>query len=171
MKRAIIFSMMGLALAASAVVWRWSGAGFGHTRSAKYVALASEVDQRGLRPASFRVLLGVTDANPTRWDGSIAAREAGAITSEGWRFEGVDNIKGPIFHLSTHPARGFNAAGGTGVVASGFILNADNVTEPSSESRPHKATSHSVRPIYRMGTASTSWADVSTLTGFLPQQG
>jgi hypothetical protein len=131
MRRTIAFFLLGIALTASAVAWRWNVVGGFHARVTKNVALASEVDTRGLRPASFRVLLGVNDANPTRWDGSITAREAGATTSEGWRFEGVDNINGSIFHISTHPGRGFNSASGTGVVANGFILNADNVTEAS----------------------------------------
>ncbi len=45
-------------------------------------------------PASFRVLLGVTDSASTRWDGTITARQAGNFKAEGWRFEGVDNING-----------------------------------------------------------------------------
>jgi hypothetical protein len=82
-------------------------------------------------PASFRVLLGVGDTVTTRWDGTITPRLAGNIATEGWRFEGVDNIDGTLFHLSTHPARLFNNAAGGNFVANGFFINADAVTESS----------------------------------------
>jgi hypothetical protein len=82
-------------------------------------------------PASFRVLLGVTDSTSTRWDGTITPKQAGKITTEGWRFEGVDNIDGTLFHLNTHPARVFNNPVGGSFVANGFIINADSVSETS----------------------------------------
>jgi hypothetical protein len=86
---------------------------------------------RAQSPASFRVLLGVTDATSTRWDGTINAKQAGELTTEGWRLEGVDDIDGNLFHLSTHPARLFSSSTGGAVVANGFILNASAVTESS----------------------------------------
>ncbi|HXW13920.1 MAG TPA: hypothetical protein VEN79_05360, partial [Terriglobia bacterium] len=82
-------------------------------------------------PASFRVLLGVTDSASTRWDGTITPKQAGHITTEGWRFEGVDNIDGTLFHLNTHPVRIFNNPTGGNVVANGFIINADAVSDSS----------------------------------------
>jgi hypothetical protein len=82
-------------------------------------------------PASFRVLLGVTDSASTRWDGTITARQAGNFKAEGWRFEGVDNIDGSLFHLNTHPPRGALNQGAGGIVANGFIINADGLTESS----------------------------------------
>jgi hypothetical protein len=82
-------------------------------------------------PASFRVLLGVTDSASTRWDGTITARQAGNFKAEGWRFEGVDNIDGSLFHLNTHPPRGALNQGTGGIVANGFIINADGLTESS----------------------------------------
>jgi hypothetical protein len=48
-------------------------------------------------PASFRVLLGVTDAAPTRWDGTISVSQAGRYTLEGWRFDGSDGFDGNLF--------------------------------------------------------------------------
>jgi hypothetical protein len=82
-------------------------------------------------PASFRVLFGVTDSTSTRWDGTITAKQAGNFTIEGWRLEGVDNLDGNLFHFSTHPARLFNNPTGGSVVANGFIVTADAVTESS----------------------------------------
>jgi hypothetical protein len=82
-------------------------------------------------PASFRILLGVTDTATTRWDGTITARRAGKIITEGWRLEGVDNIDGTLFHMNTHPARLFNNPAGGAFVANGFIINADSVAESS----------------------------------------
>jgi len=82
-------------------------------------------------PAAFRVLLGVTDSATTRWDGTVTTKQAGNITTEGWRFEGVDNIDGTLFHLNTHPARIFNNPAGGTFVANGFVINADAVSESS----------------------------------------
>ena len=80
---------------------------------------------------SFRVLLGVTDSAPTRWDGTITVRNGGSYNLQPWRFEGVDAISGSVFHLSTHPVRLFNGGGAAGatVVANGFIVIANQVTE------------------------------------------
>jgi hypothetical protein len=82
-------------------------------------------------PASFRVLFGVTDTVSTRWDGTITAKQAGNLTTEGWRLEGVDDIDGNLFHFSTHPARLFGNASGGAVVANGFIVTGDAITESS----------------------------------------
>jgi hypothetical protein len=82
-------------------------------------------------PASFRVLFGVTDAVSTRWDGTITAKQAGNFTTEGWRLEGSDNLDGTLFHFNTHPARLFNNPSGGSIVANGFIITADAVSESS----------------------------------------
>jgi hypothetical protein len=86
---------------------------------------------RAQTAASFRVLLGVTDTAVTRWDGTVSARNGGSCELQPWRFEGVDNISGSLFHLSTHPARLFNAAAlaNASLVPNGFIINAKDVTE------------------------------------------
>jgi hypothetical protein len=80
-------------------------------------------------PASFRVLLGVTDSQSVRWDGTFTATgtAAGAQTSslEGWHNEAGDRILGSLFHLSTHPL----GTGSTTIVANGLIINADGVTD------------------------------------------
>jgi hypothetical protein len=93
------------------------------------VFLVSPCVLRAQVPASFRVLLGVTDSVSTRWDGTISPKQAGNITTEGWRFEGADNIDGTLFHLNTHPARIFNSPTGGNVTANGFIINADSVSD------------------------------------------
>ncbi len=85
----------------------------------------------GQTPASFRILFGVTDSVSTRWDGTFHTADAGTVTTEGWRLEGVDNIDGNLFHFSTHPARLFNNPSGSSVVANGFIVNASAVTGDS----------------------------------------
>jgi hypothetical protein len=66
-------------------------------------------------PASVRILLGIGDTEPVRWDGTITP-SGGSITSiNGWRFEGSDGISGSVWHCSTHTARLF---GGTSPVFS-----------------------------------------------------
>ena len=53
-------------------------------------------------PAAFRVLFGVTDTGGTRWDGTWKITPASEYRTEPWRFEGVDNVVGDVFHLTTH---------------------------------------------------------------------
>jgi hypothetical protein len=86
--------------------------------------LASAGALRAQTPASFRVLLGVTDTSSIRWDGTVSASQAGNFKVEGWRLETVDAIGGNVFHLSTRVAHG-----GIGpVVPNGIIVTADAVT-------------------------------------------
>ena len=80
---------------------------------------------------SFRVLCGVTDATPTRWDGSLKVRNVGAYTLEGWRFAGDDSLDGAHFHFSTRSARRFGESEGRIIVANGLILTVNSVTEGS----------------------------------------
>jgi hypothetical protein len=77
-------------------------------------------------PASYRVLLGVTDSQVTRWDGSIAVTGTAHYTLEGWRFEAGDQTDGKLFHLST---RANVTPGDPAIVANGLIVNADGVTD------------------------------------------
>ncbi|MGO8788200.1 MAG: hypothetical protein ACLQVL_12570 [Terriglobia bacterium] len=82
-------------------------------------------------PMAFRVLCGVTDASPTRWDGSLKVKNAGAYSLEGWRFESDDSATGNHFHFSTRRARSFGESEGRSVVANGLIMTASAVTENS----------------------------------------
>jgi hypothetical protein len=78
---------------------------------------------------SVRILLGVGDSGPVRWDGTIAAEGAKIASIEPWRFEGADAVVGSTWHLSTHPIRLFgggtqvSSTGVSNVVANGIIVN------------------------------------------------
>jgi hypothetical protein len=82
-------------------------------------------------PAAFRVLFGVNDSTQTRWDGALTVKSGGQCSLEPWRFEGVDNIDGQLFHFFTHPDRHFDTPGAGLPVANGFILTATAVTDSS----------------------------------------
>ena len=82
-------------------------------------------------PMTFRVLCGVTDATPTRWDGSLKIKNAGAYTLEGWRFEADDSVNGNHFHFSTRAERRFGESEGRTIAANGLIITASAVTENS----------------------------------------
>lgn len=96
--------------------------------------LAAQAQQ----PVSIRILLGVTDDEAIRWDGTIQA-QGGQITSlEPWRFEGTDGIVGNAWHITTHIARLFSGTtpvstrGTNPFVPNGLIVNLsvpDNNTE------------------------------------------
>ena len=77
-------------------------------------------------PAAFRILFGVTDTGGTRWDGTWKITPASECSIEPWRFEGVDNVVGDVFHLTSHPGH----QGGT-PVANGFILTVKSVVDAS----------------------------------------
>jgi hypothetical protein len=83
---------------------------------------------------AYRILFGVTDTNPTRWDGTFSGERAGKLSAAPWKFVAGDNIDGPLFHFSTHPDIRFaGAALGSAapIVPNGFILTAERVTESS----------------------------------------
>jgi hypothetical protein len=83
---------------------------------------------------SYRILFGVTDTTPVRWDGTFSGQRVGDVTANGWKFITGDNIDGHIFHLSTRPDIRFAGAtlgAGAPVVPNGFILTAERVTESS----------------------------------------
>ncbi len=80
---------------------------------------------------TFRVLCGVTDAAPARWDGSLKVKNAGPYTLEGWRFAADDSLAGNHFHFSTRAARRFGEAEGKIIAANGLIMTVSEVTESS----------------------------------------
>ena len=85
--------------------------------------------------ASFRILFGVTDSAPTRWDGTVSVGEGKKFDIQPWRFEGADGISGPLFHITTHPARLFSGStptAGAIIVANGFLLTVSGVTESTA---------------------------------------
>ncbi len=87
----------------------------------------SGMNVKAQAPAAFRVLLGVTDTGSTRWDGSFKVTQAGQYSLEPWRFEGIDNIYGELFHISTHT--GYM---GSPTFANGFIISATAVEDSST---------------------------------------
>ena len=99
-----------------------------------YVPLALGIPLHAQSTVSYRVLFGVSDTAPTRWDGTFSGERVGKITAEEWKFVAGDNIDGQVFHFSTHPdIRFIGSSGGSGapVVSNGFILTAERVTESS----------------------------------------
>lgn len=109
-------------------------------------------------PASFRVLLGVTDAAPTRWDGTISVSLAGRYTIEGWRFDGGDYVDGTLFYLSTHPPHLIDET--APAAANGFIINTDAVTASSAfclHDRAGRFQLYSLGGSLRQGHLQAGW--------------
>ena len=99
-----------------------------------YVPLALSVTLHAQTTVSYRVLFGVSDTAPTRWDGTFSGERVGKITATEWKFMAGDNIDGQLFHFSTHPDQRFagaTAGPGAPIVPNGFILTAERVTESS----------------------------------------
>jgi hypothetical protein len=72
----------------------------------------------------IRVVLGLNDQNPTKWDGSAVAHGARIASIEGWRLDGDDALAaGDSWKISTRRIRLFGAqqaAGGN--VANGVVI-------------------------------------------------
>lgn len=70
-----------------------------------------------------RLILGVTDKQPVKWDGSVSARNARITSLEPWRFMQDDSISGTSWRVSTHPALLFGSRGRRPqVVANGVVV-------------------------------------------------
>src|SRR5580704_281613 len=54
-----------------------------------------------------RILLGLTDAKPVQWDGSVTARGAEIQSVDGWRFERPDGVSGASWKASSRQPRLF----------------------------------------------------------------
>ncbi len=68
-----------------------------------YVPLALSIPLHAQSTVSYRVLFGVTDTAPTRWDGTFSGERVGKITANEWKFVAGDNIDGqalPFLHPS-----------------------------------------------------------------------
>src|SRR5437588_6136561 len=96
-------------------------------RSCRLVMLAGIAAMAGAQtPISVRVLLGATDTQAVKWDGSVQAQDATVLSLEPWRFEGADSISGAQWQISTHPMRRFAGAAAANpapVVANGIVIN------------------------------------------------
>src|SRR5581483_7915512 len=103
------------------------------------LALPASADE-----TAFRILFGLTDNEPQRWDGSLQVTGARADALEPWRFEADDRITGTSWNASTHAVRLFSGGrqfvtqGITSVVANGIILRVSTTNE-SSEVRVRTA--------------------------------
>jgi hypothetical protein len=53
---------------------------------------------------AYLIALGVNDAAPTTWDGSITATGATILGVQGWRFSSADSISGTSWKLATRTA-------------------------------------------------------------------
>ncbi len=85
----------------------------------------------------YRILLGLGDAEPTRWDGSLRATGARINTIEAWRPGPDDRVDGQTWKLSTHrmPPQGAAAiqAGRLGpMVENGLLINAE-LSDPEAK--------------------------------------
>jgi hypothetical protein len=54
-----------------------------------------------------RILLGLTDTESTRWDGSLSVTSGTVVRLEPWRFDDGDTLQDTSWKLSTHRARAF----------------------------------------------------------------
>ena len=81
-----------------------------------------------------RVILGLGDTSPTKWDGSVAASGATIRAVDPWRFEGPDAIDGKSWTVSTRAIRLFGAANRQGTppnVANGVIVHLSGASDSS----------------------------------------
>jgi len=83
-------------------------------------------------PADVRVLLGLTDAAETKWDGSASARGAKITAIDPWRFDGSDAVlPNNAWRVSTHPIRLFGGQlqAPRPVVGNGVIIWLDRAAD------------------------------------------
>src|SRR5579859_6493082 len=85
-----------------------------------YISVATAQSQRGV---GVRILLGVTDQQSTKWDGSVTVRGAETLGIEPWRFEPADSIAGTSWKISTHPVRLFNGGSQMGIAGPPIVPN------------------------------------------------
>src|ERR1039457_6528001 len=70
-----------------------------------------------------RILLGLTDTQSTKWDGSVTVRGAEVRALEPWRFEPEDSVTGTNWKISTHAARLFNGGSQMGMTKPPMVAN------------------------------------------------
>src|SRR5438094_3013 len=96
--------------------------------------MASALAAQNTSGVGVRILLGLTDTDVTKWDGSVTARGAQVTTIEPWRFEGQDAIQGNSWTASSHAIRLFGGGGQFGLqrpphVANGVIVRLSNAPD------------------------------------------
>jgi len=71
-----------------------------------------------------RILFGVGDSQPSRWNGSVTAQGAQVTSIEPWRFEGEDAVlPGNRWQLQLHAIRLFGGGGQFGINSLPFVTN------------------------------------------------
>src|SRR5438309_1682331 len=85
--------------------------------------MGSALTAQNVNGVGVRIILGLTDTDVTKWDGSITARGAQITGIEPWRFEGSDAIQGTSWTVSTHPIRLFGAGGQFGLARPPHVAN------------------------------------------------
>lgn len=97
-------------------------------RALAYLCLFPVIATAQTSSIGVRIVCGLTDTSPTKWDGSATARGAQIMRAEPWRFDGDDALSAPNrWVMSTHPIRLFGGGAQTQprVVANGVILYLD----------------------------------------------
>ncbi|MDQ6705306.1 MAG: hypothetical protein M3Z85_04995 [Acidobacteriota bacterium] len=98
-------------------------------------AVASIAAAHAQNSVSVRILLGTSDKEPSRWDGSLQAQGAKVDSLEPWRFEGTDAITGSAWRIGTHPVRLFgggsqvNGQPVRNIVANGVVARLSDASE------------------------------------------
>ena len=80
---------------------------------------------RAQAPLSVRVLMGTTDRESNKWDGSVRAQGGTIVSIEPWRFEGTDAVTGTSWTMATHEVRRFGGgqqAAPPPVVPNGLVI-------------------------------------------------
>ncbi len=84
----------------------------------------------------LRLVMGLTDKENTKWDGSASAQGANITKIEPWRFDGDDQMQpGNAWKVSIHKVRQFGAQrpqGAAGIVPNGVIVWLDSATDTAS---------------------------------------
>ncbi|MGH9843457.1 MAG: hypothetical protein ACREEM_32365 [Blastocatellia bacterium] len=102
------------------------------------IAVAAPDDER-----SFRILLGMTDTQSMRWDGSLSVTAGTIARIEAWRFDDDDrfenraeNSSSASWKIATHDARAFGGqnARNQPTVANGVIATFRNLNSSSEAS-------------------------------------
>jgi hypothetical protein len=94
----------------------------------KWIVVAIALVASARADVSVRLMMGVGDANNTKWDGSATVTGAQIKLVDPWRFEGEDAITGTFWRLTTHEVRLFGGRGLFGntqelpAMANGVIL-------------------------------------------------
>jgi hypothetical protein len=87
------------------------------------IALLFTLASAAFAQTGVRILLGVNDKQPTKWDGSVRGRGTEVRGIEPWRFDRGDSLQGSAWTMSTHPARLFNGGSQIGLSAVPVVPN------------------------------------------------